>query len=663
MIDFKEIFGTINEQDGTNPPAICYYPGGFKPPHEGHYEVLRDLVSRTYITKVIVLIGHGERDGITKEMSKQIWDLYLASSPMANVSIQIAKNASPIKDIFGIMNDDLELKAYVAGSTIEIEDGQYADALKKAFGERIMPIAVQEKVVSQGKRLSGTQVRGLVTKLKASVIKLETIADPNSIEYSKAKNEYLNTYETLKGCFPEAVIQKGGYDDILNILDIPILTPDQLQEDKKNGNLVVKVPYEKTTEIENYLNTNLMPFEYSGDVDGNERRMLVPNLGDHGDNSQRDQVIDYLKKAGVEHNIEEVKLDIKPTVTVKDVDKKELKKGIKVEKEHTTDTKTATKIALAHLGEDPKYYTKLSQAGLEENVFSINWWGASLNELSDEKPDVIKDFIDFAVEALELKKTPEVEFSDDEELAKDMHSLGMYNPSNDKLLVVKGSRMTADILRTLAHELVHRKQDELNPLSAEDGKTGSDIENEANAAAGILLRQFGAYRPEIFEKLTEVEEPKKNYKIYCDMDGVIVDFADGYQKLTGKDITGQHMKGDANFWEPITKEGVKFWVTLKWMPDGKQLWDYIKKSNPDLLSAPSREESSRIGKRLWVKRNIPGTKLILRSAERKQEFATPDSILIDDRTDNIERWRNAGGVGILHITAADTIKELQKLGL
>ena len=461
-------------------------------------------------------------------MSKQIWDLYLASSPMANVSIQIAENASPIKDIFGVMNNDLELKAYVAGSTIEIEDGQYADALKKAFGERIMPIAIQEKVVSQGKRISGTQVRELVTKLKASVVKLETIADPNSIEYSKAKNEYLNTYETLKGCFPEAVIQKGGYNDILNILDIPILTPDQLQE----------------------------------------------------------------------------------------------------------------------------------------NIFSINWWGASLNELSDEKPDVIKDFINFAVEALELKNTPEVEFSDDEDLSKNMHSLGMYNPSTDKLLVIKGSRMIADILRTLAHELVHRKQDELKPLSAEDGKTGSDIENEANAAAGILLRQFGAYRPEIFEKLTEAEEDqKKNYKIYCDMDGVIVDFVDGYKKLTGKDITGQHMKGDKAFWDPITKAGVKFWVTLKWMPDGKQLWNYIKKYNPDLLSAPSYEESSKIGKHLWVKRNTPGTKLILRSAERKQEFATPDSILIDDRTDNIERWRNAGGVGILHITADDTIKELQKLGL
>ncbi len=39
--------------------------------------------------------------------------------------------------------------------------------------------------------------------------------------------------------------------------------------------------------------------------------------------------------------------------------KKELKKGIKVEKEHTSDVKKATRIAMDHLFEDPKYYTKL----------------------------------------------------------------------------------------------------------------------------------------------------------------------------------------------------------------------------------------------------------------------------------------------------------------
>ena len=152
------------------------------------------------------------------------------------------------------------------------------------------------------------------------------------------------------------------------------------------------------------------------------------------------------------------------------------------------------------------------------------------------------------------------------------------------------------------------------------------------------------------------------YIIYCDMDGVLVDFEKGYYDLTGTS-TKQFPKGDNSFWQPISDAGAEFWATLPWMPDGKELWNYIKGYNPELLSAPSREESSKIGKFVWVKRNIPGTKLLLKSAERKQEYATPNAILIDDRADNIQRWKDAGGVGIHHTSAENTIKQLQKLGL
>jgi len=55
-----------------------------------------------------------------------------------------------------------------------------------------------------------------------------------------------------------------------------------------------------------------------------------------------------------------------------------------------------------------------------------------------------------------------------------------------------------------------------------------------------------------------------------------------------------------------------------------------------------------MGKRVWIKRELPGTKLILRSADKKQEFASPTSILIDDREDTIKRVNNAGGIGIHH---------------
>jgi phosphopantetheine adenylyltransferase len=601
MIDLNTILNELNEEDTQQtPPAICYYPGGFKPPHEGHFEVLKDLASRPYITKVIVLIGHKTRDGITKEQSKRIWDLYLATSPMAKAIVRISTDASPIKDIFTAFNDDLELKAYVAGAKNEVEEQDYFTPLQKAFSTRVMPLAIEEKVVTNNKRLSGTQVRELVTKLKQSVLNLRSVADKSSLEYSKAKNEYLNNYKELEGCFPEVIVQKGQFNDILKILGIPVLNVDQLQEGQEDGNLIIRVPYHLTPKIENYLNTMLIPFEYSQQAfSGKERRMLIPNLGDSPE--QKEKVLNYLSK----HNI---------------------------------------------------------SVNVEEDLFTINWWKSTLEETLTEPQDktdnVIADFVDFVSQALDLQQVPKITFSDDEQLAKKMHALGAYQPKTDELLVVKGSRLTADILRTLAHELVHRKQAEIGPLSAEDGKTGSEAENEANAAAGVLLRQFGQYRPEIFEE--DVKE-KADYKVYCDMDGVLVDFEKGYKELTGKDAS--YSTNPEEFWAPITKAGASFWIKLPWMPDGKQLWDYINPYNPSLLSAPSREESSKIGKFTWVKRNMPGTKLILRSAERKQEFATPNSILIDDRADNIQRWKDAGGVGIHHTSASDTIQQLKKIGL
>lgn len=149
-------------------------------------------------------------------------------------------------------------------------------------------------------------------------------------------------------------------------------------------------------------------------------------------------------------------------------------------------------------------------------------------------------------------------------------------------------------------------------------------------------------------------------KIYCDLDGVLVDFVKGYYELTGIDISNQFLN-DPKFWEPIKRKGYDFWVNLKWTKDGKKLWNYIKKYNPKILSSPSNDNDSRIGKYDWVKRELSNTPLILRSAENKKEFAEPNSILIDDRPENIQDWINNGGIGILHINTKNTIEKLKKI--
>ena len=152
------------------------------------------------------------------------------------------------------------------------------------------------------------------------------------------------------------------------------------------------------------------------------------------------------------------------------------------------------------------------------------------------------------------------------------------------------------------------------------------------------------------------------YKIYCDMDGVLVDFDKGYLKLTGHKLNGEH-RSDDHFWDPINDAGYDFWINLEWMNDGKRLWNYIKKYNPEILSAPSRQNESRVAKHNWVERELPGTHLILRSAKHKKDFAGPKNILIDDRIDNIQGWRDSGGIGIHHVSAKHTIDQLKVLGL
>jgi hypothetical protein len=170
---------------------------------------------------------------------------------------------------------------------------------------------------------------------------------------------------------------------------------------------------------------------------------------------------------------------------------------------------------------------------------------------------------------------------------------------------------------------------------------------------------------QIKEESTEPEV--QQYKIFCDMDGVLTDFDKQFKDLNPEHLSSSQYQtkyGKEKFWNFIDKENkLKFWTTMEWMPDGKQLWDYIKKYSPTILSAPSMDPSSRLGKRIWLKNNIPGAKLILAASEKKQNYSNKDSILIDDRHNNIEQWRSQGGIGILHTNTQDTIKRLQAYGL
>ena len=102
--------------------------------------------------------------------------------------------------------------------------------------------------------------------------------------------------------------------------------------------------------------------------------------------------------------------------------------------------------------------------------------------------------------------------------------------------------------------------------------------------------------------ITEFDAPN----IYCDMDGVITNFESRFEHFTGrspKDYEREY--GLEQFWHLIdSKIGVRFWVGMDWMPQGSELWNFISPYGPSLLTSPSRDNTSRLGKNLWVKNNL-----------------------------------------------------------
>jgi len=166
----------------------------------------------------------------------------------------------------------------------------------------------------------------------------------------------------------------------------------------------------------------------------------------------------------------------------------------------------------------------------------------------------------------------------------------------------------------------------------------------------------------------------KAYDIFVVMDGVLTDFERRFEQFAGvtpdefisqKTIQVGEKKANEEFWDLVDKQiGVRFWAGMPWMPEGEELFKYIKKYKPSILTSPSREESSRIGKGVWVKRNMSGVPVKFGyGANGKAKYAGSNKILIDDREDNISAWKAAGGIGILFKSTEQVKNELSKLGL
>jgi hypothetical protein len=122
--------------------------------------------------------------------------------------------------------------------------------------------------------------------------------------------------------------------------------------------------------------------------------------------------------------------------------------------------------------------------------------------------EMFKKFLPVAMEYLKLTSLPKMEF---QASINDLEqpTFGMYVNDEKTLHVALMNRHPNDILRTIAHELCHYKQDTEHELDGNSGTTGSPQENQAHAMAGIVMRHFNKLYPRYLNNKPVVSESKK----------------------------------------------------------------------------------------------------------------------------------------------------------
>jgi len=142
------------------------------------------------------------------------------------------------------------------------------------------------------------------------------------------------------------------------------------------------------------------------------------------------------------------------------------------------------------------------------------------SEDSNYNQEDYDNFVDFAHKELKIKDDCPI---DVESEPSSEYTTGNYHIYDKKIKVLDNGRKLADILRTIAHELVHHKQNELGMLVGDIPEIGGKIEDQANAYAGRLVKKYGKQTPNLYmeskkdmlseEKVVGFNNPSNNFVV------------------------------------------------------------------------------------------------------------------------------------------------------
>jgi 5'(3')-deoxyribonucleotidase len=157
----------------------------------------------------------------------------------------------------------------------------------------------------------------------------------------------------------------------------------------------------------------------------------------------------------------------------------------------------------------------------------------------------------------------------------------------------------------------------------------------------------------------------EQWTLAVDSDGVVAHFEKKVAEINKMEF---HKIPRGRLWSSIDaydKNVEPFFESLDLMPDAMELMDFITGNfiNYFILTACGyTPKNAAQQKRNWYKRRF-GDIIVkpVQSSEDKAKFANANTILIDDRSKSIDPWVRAGGIGVLHTSAADSIAQIKKI--
>lgn len=119
--------------------------------------------------------------------------------------------------------------------------------------------------------------------------------------------------------------------------------------------------------------------------------------------------------------------------------------------------------------------------------------------LTEEKKEKLQEFVKFVKNELGLKTCPTISVQNHRDGLKTTANYD-YTKENKIIKVSMKNRALVDVMRSIAHELVHHKQFEQGRLNVPPPDIGGEIEDEANAKAGQFIKMFAKQDSTIYDE-------------------------------------------------------------------------------------------------------------------------------------------------------------------